>query len=197
MLPDHLLSTTNLAVHRGTQLLVDELSCSIGPFEAVWLTGPNGVGKSTLLRVLAGVQPPLRGRVTINSDFIYQPSDTGFDAGLTITQDLEWWAVLNNGAAMSVAEALAQWQLIPQAHQPYASLSQGQKQRAALARLSLSPAKLWLLDEPLAHLDQQGEQMFHTAVTAHLAKGGAMIAATHITALLPQARIIQLGPASV
>ncbi len=192
-----LLSTANLAVHRGTHLLVDDFTCAIAPGEATWLTGPNGVGKSTLLRVLAGLQPPLRGSVKINSDYLYQPSETGFDAGLTVTQNLEWWCAVNEAWQMPISAALAAWQLTPQADQIHASLSQGQKQRAALARLSLNPAKLWLLDEPLAHLDQQGEQLFQAAVTTHLQNGGAMIAATHATTLLSQARVIQLGAAIV
>ena len=190
---DPLLQASDLAIHRGARLLLRNISLTVTPGQALWVTGPNGIGKSTLLRALAGLQPPLQGAVVCTDDLLYLPSAPGLDAALTIIENLDWWSRLHGVRRAQVAESLQTWGLTAQADLPISKLSQGQAQRAALARLSLSSAQLWLLDEPLAHLDAAGHALWQTVAEAHLQAGGALVAATHAVGALPNATILDLS----
>lgn len=191
-----MLSARALSCHRGTRLLLADVSLSAGAGEAVWLLGPNGVGKSTLLRVLAGLQAPLAGSISIDAPFFYLGAELGFDGALSLEDNLKWFAGLHGADQNHIQNVVEKTSLTHCLKLPFHSLSKGQQQRAALARLLIAPRPLWLLDEPLAHLDAAGQQLAIGLMADHLRAGGAIIAATHDVPDLAGSRTVQLESAA-
>jgi len=200
-----MLQAVELAAVRGERVVFAGLGFGCGPGEALLLTGPNGAGKSTLLRLLAGLVPPAEGRLLWDgADALadrpahaarlrYLAHADALKPGLTLAENLGFWAALWGG---SVAEALAAVGLEELAPLPARMLSAGQKRRAALARLALAPVPLWLLDEPSVGLDAASIGRFGTLLAAHRARGGMVLAATHVDLPLPGARELRLDAAS-
>ena len=198
---DAVLEARDLACLRGDRAVFAGLSFALAPGEALLLTGANGAGKSTLLRILAGLLPAAEGAV------LWQGQDIGEDAAadarrtryvshqdalkpaLSVTENLAFFARLQGGA---VAPALAALGLTPLADLPARVLSSGQKRRLALARLALSPAPLWLLDEPTTGVDAASVEGLRPLLAAHRAAGGVVVAATHIPLPLDGARELRL-----
>jgi heme exporter protein A len=184
------LTITNLTCVRGERMLFRDLSFSAAAGQAVAIEGPNGVGKTSLLRTIAGFLVPAAGRIVIAaSREISEPEDRGKEIGwlghhdgakpqLTPTEVLLFFAHLY-GCGADVARALADAGLERCATLPCQYLSAGQKKRLALARLKLSGRALWLLDEPLAALDTNGKKFAADLIAAHCASGGIALAATH------------------
>jgi heme exporter protein A len=173
---------------------------------ALVLLGPNGSGKSSLLRLLAGLTPAEAGRllwdgVPVRDDTAAHRIRIRFighqDAvkpALTVCENLAFWAGLHGAREeAAVASALARLGLDRLADWPSRFLSAGQRRRLALARLLLAPAPVWLLDEPTTGLDRDSIAGFETALAAHRAAGGIVIAATHVPLGLPDARTLTLG----
>lgn len=190
-----MLSLHQISCHRGARLLLHNFSLHVGAGEIVWLTGPNGVGKSTLLRVMAGIQKPLGGKVQQQQALHFLSSDPGFDDDLTLADNLAWWAGIHGAPKSQIPGTLAKLDLFSQTALPFHALSKGQQQRAAFARLLIAPARLWLLDEPFAHLDKAGRSLALQLMGDHLRYGGGIIAATHDLADLPNQRIVTLSEA--
>lgn len=188
------LVAEGLAAVRGERLVFAGLSFAVPRGGALLLLGPNGAGKSTLLRLLAGLGRAEAGRVALDGrevaaeDVAYLGHQDAVKPGLTAAENLAFW-----GNRAAVAGALARVALAPLAELPARMLSAGQKRRLALARLALSAAPLWLLDEPTLGLDAASVARFGDMLSAHRNAGGMVITATHLPLPLPGAAELRLG----
>lgn len=168
-----LLAMEGVALIRGGRLLFEGLDLALEPGGAAVLRGANGAGKSSLLRVAAGLLRPSAGRVEA-ARVALQDERLALEARRPLARALGFWcAPARLGDAM---EAMGMERL---ADVPVAWLSAGQRRRAALARVVASGAPLWLLDEPANALDGDGVARLDAAIASHRAKGGAVLAAAH------------------
>ena len=193
-----LLQACQLACERDGRMLFAELDLDVAPGDIVEVVGPNGAGKSTLLRILSGLFPDYEGEVRGGSDALYLGHRPGMSPGLTAIQNLTWFATLATGGGAdspTIENALTRVGLAGYDDVPCQQLSAGQQRRAALARLLLSDARMWLLDEPATALDDAATQLLSSLVADHCAAGGAAVIATHARLSLPSniaARLLRL-----
>jgi heme exporter protein A len=186
------LAAHDLAVARAGVPVLQGVSFALEPGRALVLRGPNGIGKTTLLRTIAGLQPPLQGRFEAAPDSItYAAHADGVKATLTVAENLTFWARVFGTDA--VGAAMDRMALRDLADRRAANLSAGQKRRLGLARLLVSGRAIWVMDEPTVSLDTASVQLFATVVRDHLAAGGAALIATHIDLGL-EADLLDLTP---
>ena len=174
-----MLRVADLRVARGGVPLLEGLAFGLGPGGALVLRGPNGVGKTSLLRTVAGFQPPLAGRIERAEDAVALAGHAdGVKAQLTVEENLRFWAgVFGGGPVGPAMEALGVADL---AGRPARDLSAGQRRRLGLARLLVTGRPLWLLDEPTVSLDADSVALLLAALDAHRARGGAALISTHL-----------------
>lgn len=188
-----LLTVRDLAVARGGLRAVEGLNFSLNAGRALILRGPNGLGKTTLLRCLAGLQPSAGGQIQAAADSLaYSGHADGLKPALSVSENLEFWSQVFGGP--EIGAALAAMNLTDLAARPAHALSAGQKRRLGLARLLVTGRAIWLLDEPTVSLDTASVGLFADMLRAHLGQGGAALIATHIDLGLPQAEILDLAP---
>lgn len=186
------LTVTDLGCARGGIPVLEGVGFTLSPGEALILRGPNGIGKTTLLRTVAGLQPPLAGRIAVAPDsFAYAAHADGIKSTLDVTENLRFWAEIHGRT--DIAPALSAMNLETLADRRAANLSAGQKRRLGLARLLVTGRPIWILDEPTVSLDTASVALFGRAVAAHLAAGGSALIATHID-LGIEARVLDLTP---
>jgi heme exporter protein A len=194
----------DLTCIRGERCVFAELSFAVAAGGALVLTGPNGTGKSSLLRLMAGLLSPAQGTLLWDGAAVGEDPEAHrarlaylghLDAVkpvLTVGENLAFWAGLEDRAGAGAAEALAQVDLGHLAEIPGRLLSAGQKRRLALARVLAGPAELWLLDEPTVGLDRDSIARLTAAFAAHRDKGGQVVVATHARVDLPGAETLEL-----
>jgi heme exporter protein A len=195
-----------IVCRRGEREVLAGLSFQLAAGEAMLLTGRNGAGKSSLLRLMAGLLPPAGGvlswnETNVTADPAAHRARVSFvgdrDAvkpGLSVAGNLAAWAsLLGADEATTVPAALGRFGLAALADLPARYLSAGQRRRLALARLLLTPRPLWLLDEPHAGLDAASTKSLEDTVRAHRSRGGMAVVASHGGLDLPDARILALA----
>ena len=186
------LQVVDLGVARGGLPILEGVSFTLETGRVLVLRGPNGIGKTTLLRTVAGLQPALQGRISLDPEAVaYAAHADGLKSTLTVRENLVFWAQVYGTS--DIAPALAAFQLATLIDRPAQNLSAGQKRRLGLARLLVTNRPLWVLDEPTVSLDMAAVAMFADAVQAHCAAGGAALIATHIDLGL-QSDTLDLGP---
>jgi len=168
-----LLSIEKAALVRSGRMLFDDLSLTLAAGEAMHVTGPNGCGKSSLIRMVAGLLAPSAGRVE-------RAAVALADEGLALDRELPLHRALHFWGGPKLGKAMAAFDLDRLSEVPVRLLSTGQAKRARLARVMASDARLWLLDEPLNGLDRDGVVRLDDAIAEHRASGGAVLAASHV-----------------
>ncbi len=170
------LVADNLACRRGERLLFRGLSLELGTGTACHVTGANGTGKSSLIRILAGLLRPCAGAVERAGRMALLDQTLALDEHLPLGRALAFWAGLDGAVDDGGLERLGLADLLDV---PVRYLSTGQRKRAALARLLGQDAQIWLLDEPLNGLDRDAVVLVETLVAQHVADGGIAFVASH------------------
>lgn len=187
------LTVTNLACARGGVTVLERVSFRLSRGAALILRGPNGIGKTTLLRTVAGLQPAVAGEISMPPEAVaYAAHADGLKATLTVAENLAFWAAIYG--TDRAARAIERMNLAALADRQAQNLSAGQKRRLGLARLLVTGRPLWVLDEPTVSLDAASVALFGEVVRAHLAEGGAALMATHIDLGLAEAEVLDLAP---
>lgn len=185
------LSIENLSCEKGEQLLFENLSFSVQEGEALQIRGVNGSGKTSLLRIIAGLSQPTTGTVNWNQQTIHKCFELycaelnyighklGLKDELTAHENLAFICRISGRNEHLVSDALISLGLADKNEIPLRSLSAGQKRRTALAKLRLSPAKLWILDEPFTAIDQDGVALLVHLMESHLQNNGMIVFTSH------------------
>lgn len=185
-----LFAATNLACRRGERLVFAGLGFALVSGQVLVLRGANGSGKSSLLRLMAGLSRPERGEISYRGQNVTDDPAAhranlhflghldGIKPALNVTETMRFWAGMRSNVDR-VALALEQFRLTRLAELPCRFLSAGERKRVALARLIASPAPLWLLDEPTTALDAEATADLFRAIAAHQAGGGIAAIASH------------------
>jgi heme exporter protein A len=182
------LSATDIACRRGDRVLFRGLSFALGAGEALHLSGPNGIGKSSLMRILGGLLRPYAGTVASEGTLALADERLALDGHLPLEQALAFWARLDGTRVEGDLFGLHDLFDVP-----VRFLSTGQRKRAALARVAASNAAVWLLDEPLNGLDTRWCEVAQARIAEHCAGGGIAVIASHQPLVLPQLRQIALA----
>jgi heme exporter protein A len=169
------LTAEDLACRRGDRVLFAGLSLDLGPGDALHLTGANGIGKSSAIRILAGLMRPFAGTVQREGDAGLIDERPALDPGQPLGKTLAFWQRID-GPADNEAARLGLGDLMDV---PVRYLSTGQRKRAAIARLIGQQVPVWFLDEPLNGLDTQAARLIETLAAEHCASGGICVIASH------------------
>lgn len=198
-----LLELHQLSCERDDRLLFAGLNASFAAGEAVQISGPNGAGKTTLLRAICGISEDYRGEIRyagkplseseweFRQDSLYLGHLAGIKKVLTPAENLAWYAA-QQGAATGIAESLKAVGLYGYEDTPCYQLSAGQLRRVALARLHLSCARIWILDEPFTAIDKAGVSELEALIAQQCAKGGLVLLTSHQDLTLSNLRLLHL-----
>lgn len=198
------LVAEGLAVERGGRRVFDGLAFALDAGSALLVRGPNGVGKSSLLRTIAGLVPPAAGTIRLEGGDGDQPVGSqchyfghadGLKSALSVAENLAFWRDFGAAPKATVGEALDIVGLGHIDHLPAAYLSAGQRRRLSLARLLVTERPVWLLDEPTSALDAASEERLVAIMRDHLAGGGLIVAATHSDVPLSPSQELWMRPA--
>lgn len=184
------LNANGIACRRGDRLLFKGLSLACDPGDALHVAGANGVGKSSLLRILAGLLRPFTGEIEARGDMGLVDERLALDANLPLGAALKFWEKLDG--CSNPGRALEVLQIEPLLDVPVRFLSTGQKKRAALARLLNRNCPIWLLDEPLNGLDTEAQKAVEALVALHCNGGGIAVVASHQAIALPGSAILTI-----
>lgn len=205
------LQAIGLACQRGERALFSALELAFEPGSVIWLRGRNGRGKTSLLRLVAGLSTPMAGEIRIGGQthrqggpewrrqWIYIGHQNALKEDLSASEALRFLSRLHGVPADddSIARALQRMGILNRRHAPVRTLSQGQRRRVALARLLLSRASpLWLLDEPFDALDTDGVAALNDIIAEHAQGGGCVLLTSHqpLTLAQPVPALFDLEP---
>lgn len=198
------LSGRGVRCVRGGREVFSGLDFDASSGEALAVTGPNGSGKTSLLRLIAGLLTAEGGSIgleggeaelTLPEQAHYLGHRDALKPALSVAENLSFWRDFLGSEVSDMAESLAAVGLDHAAHLPAAFLSAGQRRRLSIARLLAARRPIWLLDEPTNALDTAGQAMFAALMGDHMARGGLIIAATHAP-LGVQAKELRIGGAA-
>lgn len=201
-----ILKVQNLSCQRGYNLLFDEISLKLSSGELLRITGTNGSGKTSLLKILAGLILPETGHISLNDEscksdkyqqqILYLGHLSMLSGELSSLENLEYLFGLNQTAKTAqttmLTDVLSQIGLKGFENEPASKLSAGQKRRVILAQLLLSKAKVWLLDEPFTALDLEGISTVESCIKRHCNAGGICLFTTHQNAALKPQKTLAL-----
>lgn len=173
------LSLDNVAVMRGNRILLRGLSVAARPGDVIWIRGANGCGKSSLLRLVAGLLTVMSGAIQSEGRMALADENMALDANVTVEAALRFWADLDGASADARHAALTDMDLQNLVHIPVRFLSTGQRKRASIARVLASNADIWLMDEPYNGLDSASCARLDQAIIARVASGGIVLVAAH------------------
>lgn len=188
-----LLRLDRVACIRGDRLLFENLSLTLARGDALWLRGPNGTGKSSLIRVAAGLLRAAAGTVERHERCALIDENAALDTELPLRRALDFWARIDTVDGHSVDRAIAEMALAPLAEVPVGMLSTGQRKRAAMVRVIASGAPIWLLDEPANGMDDAAQARLVAAIAKHRTNGGAVLLASHFPLGLGNLAELDLG----
>lgn len=186
------LAAHDLACRRGDRLLFAKLSFALESGGSLQLTGANGIGKSSLIRILAGLLEPYAGSVKRTGAISLLDERPALDPHLPLGHALSLWAEIDGLGYLARESCADRVGLTDLLEVPVRYLSTGQKKRAALARLIGQQAPIWLLDEPLNGLDANGIALVEELATRHCNAGGIAVIASHQPFTLPGMNRIEL-----
>ncbi|MBT2187241.1 heme ABC exporter ATP-binding protein CcmA [Sphingobium nicotianae] len=189
---DAMLLLEGLACVRGGRMLFAGLDLALAAGGSAQIAGPNGVGKSSLLRIVAGLLRPYAGTVRCEGAVALTDELDALDRERTVRQALTFWARIDEAPAERIDAALADLRIAHLADIPVRMLSTGQRKRAALARTLVTAAPVWLLDEPANGLDVESAAALGALVDRHRAAGGIVLAASHLPLAWAQDLTIEL-----
>ena len=180
----YMLSISELSFERYFERVFEPVSFDLTAGSLLLVTGSNGCGKTTLLRLLAGLLDPSEGKINSREQPLYAGHNPAIKDDLSVEENIRFWmsfmgtrqSDLGNGYCQQVIEEIG---LKPVAQQEGRTLSAGQRKRCSLARLLFCDEKLWLLDEPYSNLDHEGIVMLDRILRAHLDGGGACVMTAH------------------
>jgi heme exporter protein A len=198
------LKATELTLFRGDRCLFKDLSFALNPGELLLLEGKNGSGKTSLLRAIAGLLEMESGEIhwdglpvskepqVFQNSLVWMSHKVGFKSDLTLVENLQYESKLRPPSTADFDDTLKQLNLGKLRRLPMRSLSAGQQRRVALARMPLSAATLWMMDEPVSNLDSEGRELAIRLLGKHLGDGGMAIVAAHqdITLDVPTQKIL-------
>ena len=187
------LSATNLACRRGERFLFAGLSLALESGEALQVAGPNGMGKSSLIRILAGLLRPYEGAVEREGMVALLDEKPALDEYLPLGKALDFWSGIDGEGHLAREGVIDSVGLADLLDVPVRYLSTGQRKRAAIARMIGQQASIWLLDEALNGLDRDAVAMTESLVADHCQAGGIAVIASHQAFDLPGLRSMQLA----
>jgi len=196
------LTAVELACHRGGRDVFSGVSFTVGAGEALTITGRNGAGKSSLLRLVVGLVRPIGGHLqfeggdpelSIAEQAHYLGHQDAVKPSLSVGENLAFWAAFLGTGSSKVHDALETMGLGGISALPAAYLSAGQRRRLSIARLIAVKRPIWLLDEPTSTLDTAAQDRLADLMRSHLAGGGLILAATHASLGLAGAQDLRLG----
>lgn len=191
-----LLSATALSIGRGDRTLLSDLDLSVSAGDVLHLRGPNGVGKSSLIEVLAGLRPALKGEIRRERPMHWIGHRNALQGDLSVAENLAYWCAINEAGTTSLTSAMDRLGLSRLKSRPARMLSAGQKRRTALCRLLVVPRPLWLLDEPMSGLDAAGTILLGQLMNEHVGTGqGAILVTSHqaLPGRLPRVTVLELA----
>lgn len=181
----------DLSCVKRDRVLFNDLQIAIEPSQCWYIEGANGAGKTSLLRILAGLSHPTEGHIEWRGkllrhqidhffqDMVYVGHKTGLNRQLSAIENVMYWSSLNQVEVKSIYDLLGQLGLTGLEDLPVGHLSEGQQRRVALTRLWIKRASLWILDEPYAALDVSGIALLNAKIDDFIEKGGSVVMTSH------------------